>query len=220
MTDILNKTKHSHIYLGNLKSIRTGRLIGNVLIEPFLTIPDNFVSISSKTGKKVIQIVIDRNDSGPDKFGYTHTIRLDDYVPEEVHRDTILDWKAEKECLANDKLGISEIDIENQNNSDILNEWKMALIKESTEISLKMDVKINKGKLDNATYLKMKQIKKIIGILTQQIQLKLGELKKQNKMDAHMQAQRRFREIAKEILDEKTFNQIIERLKSESVSKI
>jgi hypothetical protein len=83
-----------------------------------------------------------------------------------------------------------------------------------------MDVKINKGKLDNATYLKMKQIKKIIGILTQQIQLKLGELKKQNKMDAHMQAQRRFREIAKEILDEKTFNQIIERLKSESVSKI
>lgn len=203
-----------HIYLGNLKPIKEGRLVGNVLIEPFLNIPEKFVSISKKTGKKVVQIVIDRNINGPDMYGFTHTIRVDEFIPGTKH-DTLVDKKPDRECLSYRKLGISEIDIENQNNSDVLNEWRVALIKETREISVKMDVKINGGKLDNSTFLRMKKIKKTIGVLSQQIQLKIGKLNAQRKKDA----QRRFREIAKEILPENTFNEIIERLKLKNESK-
>ena len=202
-----------NIYLGNLKKgFKKGkeRFTGNVLIEPFLSIPEKFISISGRTGKKVIRIVIDENKEGVDMYGFTHNIRVDSFISgiemdSDLKNETIFEIK-ELRCS---KLGISESKIFNQNDKNILKNWKIAIDKEIGEISTSIDVKINGCKLDNDTYLKMKKTKRNLGILSQQIQTRLSEVKKEH----HNKDEIRFRDIAKEILPADVFMSIIERIR-------
>jgi hypothetical protein len=194
-----------HIYLGNLKQVSRKRFVGNVLLEPFLNIPDSFISKSSKTGKEVIRITIDENKNGVDTFGFTHFMRIDDYTEnvdiEEL--DKVPDKKINE--LEYRILGISESKIAEQPDREVLKTWHVAISKEIAKI----DKQISEQKLEKNLYFKLKIMKKNLGILSQQIQERLSKIRREN----HLINENFFKMAVKDTVSEEVYLKIIEKYK-------
>ncbi len=207
-----------NFYLGNLrKSLTRGkvRFTGNVLLDPFLAIPEDFISKSAKTGKSVIRIVINENKDGSDMFGFTHNIRLDNFIPKN-QMDRFLEDKDNyvRDELRSDKLGISESDIMNQNDYHILLNWKVAIDKEISRLNTIINSSLKPSVISNAkNYSNIRNAKKDLGVLSQQIQTKMSI----SKRDRHNRRESRFSEIAREILPDDIFRSIIQRLDDEEL---
>lgn len=81
------ETKESRrdIYLGNLKSKtrKTGEefLAGSICLEQMCdNIPEELIE-EGTNGKHYVRIIIQKNFAGPDKFGNTHSIKVDNFNP-------------------------------------------------------------------------------------------------------------------------------------------
>ena len=168
------ETKTDFVYLGNLKMrFHKGkqRLVGNMLLDPFINIDPSFISVSSKTGKRVIRVVVDENKTGPDMFGFTHNMKVDPFVlakdmddDSDANSDDDINFRHGN--LKDSRLGISEESINETSDKKILMEWEMALKKEIAEIKINLTNTRNKF---SPEFKKLIKIKTIQNTLLQQI---------------------------------------------------
>lgn len=79
------KENRQDIYLGNLKlkTRKTGEefLAGSICMEDiFDNIPDNLIQ-EGTNGKHYVRVIIQKNFVSPDKYGNTHSIKVDTFKP-------------------------------------------------------------------------------------------------------------------------------------------